>query len=252
MKQIGTYGQVKVAFVVIGIAVMSAIGGATFAHTHDQTTTAIALLVGATALTLYGRRILSWWWSEIMLDLETTDGPPTREYERTTRARTLAPKIVRMIEEAEGPVTVIVTGVEAPPTDGTPDAWGDALRSAARSGATVRLLLDPGTTHDEAAPARALGDAYPTCKVFALANTHHLASQWFYPTIAWEGDIKAPRQAVFWLEEAREAGETTTSAEFRNTRNLRRNREMLEEFLQSLERAAMRGLTAEQATTARG
>ena len=34
MKQIGSYTQVKIAFIVIGIAVMSAAGGATFAHTH--------------------------------------------------------------------------------------------------------------------------------------------------------------------------------------------------------------------------
>ena len=37
MIPIGTYGQVKIAFIVIGVAVMTAIGGATFPHTHDMT-----------------------------------------------------------------------------------------------------------------------------------------------------------------------------------------------------------------------
>ena len=170
MMQVGTYAQVKIAFIVIGIALMSALGGATFAHTHDRTATAIALLVGAAALTVYGRRILRWWWAHVMLGLDTPYSEPTREYESTTRAEKLAPKIVRMIETAEGPVTVITTGVEPPPTDGAPDAWADALRSAARAGTTVRVLLAPGTTAEEAVPAHALADTYPGCKVFAIAN----------------------------------------------------------------------------------
>ena len=41
MRQIGTYTQVKIAFIVIGIAIMSAAGGATLAHTRDMTTTTI-------------------------------------------------------------------------------------------------------------------------------------------------------------------------------------------------------------------
>ena len=60
-------------------------------------------------------------------------------------------------------------------------------------------------------------------------------------TLAWEGDVKDPRQALLWLEDAREAEETETSVEFRNTRNLRRSAGMLEEFVQSVETAAKRG-----------
>ena len=51
------------------------------------------------------------------------------------------------------------------------------------------------------------------------------------------------------LKDAREADEGETSVEFRNTRNLRRNSGMLEVFLQSLERGAMRSLTEVQSTT---
>lgn len=251
MKQIGTYGQVTVAFIVIGIALMSALGGATFAHTHDRTATAIALLVGAAVLTVYGRRILRWWWSDVMLGLDTPYSEPTREYESTTRAEKLAPKIARMIETAEGPVTVIATGVEPPPTDGAPDAWADALHSAARAGATVRVLLAPGTTAEEAARAHALADTYPGYKVFAIANPGQGEIELFHPTIAWEGDVTQPRQALLWLEDARETDESETSVEFRNTQNLRRNAGMLEEFLESLERGAMRSLGDEHRETSR-
>ena len=44
MKGIGRYTQMKIACIVTGIAVMSAAGGATFAHTHDMAATALALL----------------------------------------------------------------------------------------------------------------------------------------------------------------------------------------------------------------
>ena len=247
MKQIGLYGQVRVAFIVIGIALMIALGGATFAHTHDTVAAAIALLIGAGVLAVYGRPALRWWWCNMTLDIGPTDTAPTREYESTTRARKLAPKLTRMIEKAEGPVTVIATGLEPPPTDGTADAWTAALRTAAHAGATVRVLLPPGTTDEEAAGVQALAEAYPKCKVFAIANRNQEALVMFYPTIAWEGDVKEPRQALLWLEDAREADESETSVEFRNTRSLRRNAGMLEDFVRSLERGAMRSLTDEPA-----
>lgn len=72
MKQIGTCGRVRIVSIVIGIAVMSAIGSATFGHTHDQTATAIALLVCAAGLAHYGRRILGWWWGTVMLGLDSS------------------------------------------------------------------------------------------------------------------------------------------------------------------------------------
>lgn len=86
MKQIGIYARVRMAFVVIGIAVMSAIGGATFAHTHDMTATTLALLASAIGLAVFGRRALRWWWSEMMLGLDDP-GEPSAEYEGTTRAQ---------------------------------------------------------------------------------------------------------------------------------------------------------------------
>ena len=91
---------------------MSGVGGATFAHTHDMTATTLALLASAVGLALFGRRVLRWWWGEVMLGLDNPYTEPSAEYEGTTRAKKLAPKLVRMIENAEGPVTVMVTGVE--------------------------------------------------------------------------------------------------------------------------------------------
>ena len=88
MKKIGTYGKVKIAFVVLGIALMSAIGGATFAHTHDMTATTLALLASAVGLAVFGRPTLRWWWSEVMLGLDDPYGEPSAEYEGTTRAQT--------------------------------------------------------------------------------------------------------------------------------------------------------------------
>lgn len=100
MKQIGIYARVRMAFVVIGIAVMSAIG-----------------------LAVFGRR-----------------------------AHELAPKLVRMIDKAEGPVTVMITGVELSPKDGTSDTWGEALHRAARAGAAIRRLRH----RSQSAPQRLL------------------------------------------------------------------------------------------------
>ena len=187
MRNTGTYGKVKVAFVVLGIALMSAVGGATFAHTHDMTATTLALFASAVGLALFGRRALRWWWGEVMLGLDDAYGEPSAEYEETTRARKLAPKLVRMIERAEGPVAVVVTGVEQPPKDGTPDTWGDALRTAARAGAAIHHYLPPGTTEEEAAIAQALADEYRQCRCSEMIPTRHAAIELYYPTvIAWQ------------------------------------------------------------------
>ena len=238
MRQIGTYTQVKIAFIVIGIAVMSAAGGATFAHTHDMAATTFALLATAVGLAVFGRRTLRWWWGEVMLGLDDPYGEPSAEYEGTTRARKLAAKLIRMVEQAKEPMTVIVTGVEPPAKDGTPDTWGEALHTAAGTGADIRQYLPPGTSDEEAASAQSLADEYPQCRCIRISDVENGPIELYYPTLAWEGDVKDPRQALLWLEDAREAEETETSVEFRNTRNLRRNAGMLEEFVHSVERAA--------------
>ena len=241
MKQIGTYTRVKIAFIVIGIAVMSALGGATFAHTHDMTATTFVLLATAVGLAVFGRRTLRWWWGEVMLGLDDPFGEPSAEYEGTTRTRKLAPKLLRMVKNADGPITVIVTGVELPPNDGTPDAWGEALRSAAQAGAGICQYLPPATTEEEAMVAQTLADEYPHCRCITITETANGPIEMYYPTLAWEGDLKDPRQALLWLEAAREFDETETSVEFRNTRNLQRNAGILEEFVRSVEAAAKRG-----------
>ena len=190
MIQIGTYTQVKIAFIVIGIAIMSAAGGATLAHTRDMTTTTIALLATAVGLALFGRRALRWWWGEVMLGLETPYGEPSAEYEDTTRAHKLAPKLLRMVEKANEPMTVIVTGVEPPAKDGTPDPWGEALRTAARAGATLCHYLPPGTSGEEAAIAQTLADEYPRCRCVRITDTGSGALDAIHPTMAWEGHLK--------------------------------------------------------------
>lgn len=60
MKSTGAHDKVKIACVVLGIAVMSGVGGATFAHTHDMRATRNALLASAVGLALFGRRALRW------------------------------------------------------------------------------------------------------------------------------------------------------------------------------------------------
>lgn len=236
----GTYRRVQIAFIVIGIAVMSAIGGATFAHTHDMRATTVALLASAVGLAMFGRGVLRWWWGEVMLGLDVAYGEPSAEYEGTTRARKLAPQLVRMIEKAQGPVTVIVTGVDLPAKDATADRWGEALRRAARAGAAIHHYLPPATSDEEAAAAQTLTDEYPRCTCKRITDTGNAAIEVYHPTLAWEGDVKHAKQALLWLEDAREPDETETSVEFRNTRNLRRNAGMLEEIVQSVERAAER------------
>ena len=44
---------------VTGIAIMSATGGATFAHTHDMAATIVALLASAAAPALLGPKLLA-------------------------------------------------------------------------------------------------------------------------------------------------------------------------------------------------
>ena len=64
------------------------------------------------------------------------------------------------------------------------------------------------------------------------------------PIIAWAGDRNDPADALLWLEDTREAQETTTWAEYRNARNLARNRGMLEEYAGRVEGSAARGTRA--------
>ena len=154
-----------------------------------MTATTLALLASAVGLALFGRRALRWWWGEVMLGLDDPYGEPSAEYEGTTRALKLAPKLIRMVEKAEEPMTVIVTGVEPPPKDGAPDKWGEALRTAARAGADIRHYLPPGTTEEEAAIAQTLADEYPRCRYVRITDTGNGALDVIHPTLAWEGDL---------------------------------------------------------------
>lgn len=81
MRMMGTYARVQIAFIAIGIAGMSGIGGATFAHTHDMKATTIALLASAVGLALLGRRALRYWWVEVMLGLDNPYSETTERWE---------------------------------------------------------------------------------------------------------------------------------------------------------------------------
>ena len=235
-RKMRSHRQTQIAFTAAGAAAMSTFGGAMFAYTQDMTVTMIALAASAAGLGVFGRRTLRWWWGKTTLGADIPGGP-SAEYERTTRARKLAPKVLRMIEKAREPITVITTGVERPPREGAPDTWGAALRAAARAGASIRQYLPPRTSDGEVATAQALADEYPQCECIRIGEIADAGTGGFHPTLAWEGDVKRPRQALLWLEKAREPGEAGTAVEYRNTRNLRRNEGMLEEFARSLDGA---------------
>ena len=132
------------------------------------------------------------------------------------------------------------TGVEFAPENGERNAWHDALHAAAHREARIVQYLTPETTGEEAAAAQALADEYRRCECASIANFEGTGLWMFHTIMAWEGERERPRQAMLWLESARERSERETSAEFHDTRCLRRNEGMLEEFAESVERAAKR------------
>ena len=75
----------------------------------------------------------------------------------------------------------MVTGVEPAPRDGRRNAWDDALRAVARSGARIVQCLVPGTGDEEAATAQALADEYPRCECMTIANVEGTGLEMFYP-----------------------------------------------------------------------
>ena len=90
---------------------------------------------------------------------------PTARYEATTRARTLAPKLARMVETATEPVTVMVSGRERERI-----AWHGALQTAAHRGARVVHYLTPETSEEVARMAVELTDEFPQMRLRPLCQ----------------------------------------------------------------------------------
>ena len=233
--------KVNFALAVTGVALMSMAGGAVFAHTHDAVATLIAMLAAALALATLGRRAARAFWENDVLGIDDPYGEETRSYKATTRARHLAPKLLRLVRRAKAPVTIIVVGDEHLPGRDGRCVWTEALREAAAAGATVRLYVREDAEPEERERAHAFAAAHPRCRAIEVAPTPHGTFDVLSPVVAWAGERNDPADALLWLEGTREPEATTTFAEYRNARNLRWNRGMLEEYAALVQASGARG-----------
>jgi len=233
--------KAKIAFAAAGLALMTMAGGAVFAHTYALAPTLLAMLVAALALATVGRRVARVWWEQTMLGIDDPYGEETRRYEATTRGRHLAPKLLRLVRKARGPVTIMVVGDEHLPGRDGRCAWSAALHQAATAGAIVLLYIRETPGEGEVERAYAVAESHPHCRAIRIGRTPHGTFDALSPIIAWAGDRNAPADALLWIEGTREAEETTTYAEYRNARNLARNRSMLEEYVEQVEGSAAWG-----------
>ena len=91
---------------------------------------------------------------------------------------------------------------------------------------------------EEIERAHALADAHPHCRAIRLGRTEWGRFETMCPILAWVGERDDPANALLWLESTRWGGETKTSVEYRNGRNLRRKEpKMLVSFAESIEEA---------------
>ena len=236
--------KAKIAFAAAGVALMTIAGGAVFALTYELAPTLIALLATAVALATVGRRAARAFWEQTMLGIDDPYGEETRSYEDTTRGRHLAPNLLRLVRKAEAPVTIMVVGDEHLPGHDGRCAWSAALHQAATAGATVLLYIREHTDQGEAERAHVFAQSHPHCRAIRIGRTRHGTFDALSPIIAWAGDRNDPADALLWIEDTRVDEETTTCAEHRNARNLRRNRSMLEEYAERVEGSAARGTRA--------
>ena len=223
---------------------MAMAGGAVFAHTYALAPTLIAMLAAAVALATVGRRAARAFWERTMLGVDDPYGEETRTYKDTTRGRHLAPKLLRLVRKARAPVTIMVVGDERLPGQDGRCAWSAALHQAAAAGATVLLYIREVPDEGEAERAHAFAESHPHCRAIRIGRTLHGTFDALSPIIAWAGDRNDPADALLWIEDTREAGETTTWAEYRNAHNLATNRGMLEEYAERVEASAARGSRA--------
>ena len=116
----------------------------------------------------------------------------------------------------------------------TPDAreradWENAIRALVRNGARIVHFLTPDTGEEEANLARALTDEFPQCDWIPIVRSEveKLGLARFHYVIAWEGAVEAPRQALLWVERAREGDELKIGAELYDSTTLRRDGRLL-------------------------
>ena len=98
-----------------------------------------------------------------------------------------------------------------------------------RNGARLIHFLTPDTGEEEADLARALTNESPQCDWIPIVRSEveKLGLARFHYVIAWEGAVEAPRQAVLWIERAREGDEIEIGAVLYDTATLRRDGRLL-------------------------
>ena len=187
-----------------------------------------ALIAAAGVIATKGREQAQKWWELMIVGEAHPYGLETTTYEKTTRGRKLAGKLERLVGQATRPVQIICVGSGAGARERAEGRWDRALESAARAGAQMRLFAMAYDT-EGAAHMKALGERHANveCTVMEAPPDVWCVLQ---PVMAWSGERDDPERALFWLEGVPEEDEDTVSAEYRGTRNLRRNTGMLEEF----------------------
>ena len=154
---------------------------------------------------------------------------PTTVYEATTRTRALAPKLARMVELSEGPVYVFITCGQHTPHARERADWENAIRALVRNGTRLIHFITPDTGEEEADLARALTDESPQCDWIPIVRSEveKLGLARFHYVVAWEGAVEAPRQALLWIERAREGDELEIGAELYDSATLRSDGRLL-------------------------
>ena len=134
-----------------------------------------------------------------------------------------------MVAVSEGPVYVFITCGQRTPQPRERDDWENAIRALVRNGARLIHFITPDTGEEEADLARALTDESPQCDWMPIAKSEveKLGLARFHYIIAWEGAVEDPRQALLWIERAREGDEIEIGAELYDTATLRRDGRLL-------------------------
>ena len=240
----------KTAAVLAGMILIASAGAAAHAATGEAWATPAAMLIAAAMVATYGGAGAQWCWEMMMIGKADPYGAATAHYERTTRGAVLAPKLRRMARRDSASMTVIAVGTEHVADRHGRYRWDEALDEAASAGAKISLFILIGNA-DARARSLALASDYPNVECIELAEP---ADVWLVlaPIIAWTGDRDDPADALLWIETVRQNDNETTSVEFRNTANLRRNKAMLAEYDEPTHRVrAQAAKTASAATSNR-
>ena len=134
-----------------------------------------------------------------------------------------------MAELSEQPLYLFVTCGQRTPDPRERADWEHTVRALVRNGSRVIHYLTPDTSAEETAFARALVEESPQCDWMPIVRSEvqKLNLDRFHYVIAWEGEIEAPRQALVWIERAREGDAAHIDAALYDAETLRRDREML-------------------------